>query len=42
MPDIDKQRCMYSLDDLKTAVKRPRDVVRELNRLYYTRLRTWE
>lgn len=31
---------MYSIDDLKTAVRRPRTILREINRLYYTRLRS--
>lgn len=33
---------MYTLSDLKFAVQSPKSVLRELNRLAHTRLRTWE
>ena len=33
---------MYSLKDLKTAMDEPKIFLRELNRLYHTRLRRWE
>ncbi|WP_158855674.1 hypothetical protein [Halorhabdus sp. CUG00001] len=32
----------YSLSDLRLALENPIEVVTELNRLYYTRLRTWD
>jgi len=33
---------MYSLSDLQTVGKEPMKLLREINRLYYTKLRTWE